>query len=133
MHRYRTIRPKCFSERETLEPQSPLSLPSATMRKSFSCRDRGDGTGGTGPETGRVRFLEYFIRLGSHQEARMADVVRIQDRLSRMPRREGAWRETPAEILLFTGVRYERLTPATLPRKARGPAKPVVKDTASRN
>ena len=63
----------------------------------------------------------------------MADVVRIQDRLSRMPRREGVWRETPAEILLFTGVRYERLTPATLPRKARGPAKPVVKDTASRN
>lgn len=26
----------------------------------------GDGTGGTGPETGRVRFLEYFIRLDSH-------------------------------------------------------------------
>ena len=62
----------------------------------------------------------------------MADVVRIQDRLSRMPRREGVWRETPADILLFTGVRYERLTPASLPRKARGLGKPAVKDTASR-
>ena len=47
----------------------------------------------------------------------MADVVRIQERLARMARREAVRRETPAEILLFTGVRYERLTPASLPRK----------------
>lgn len=44
----------------------------------------------------------------------MADIVRMETWLSRQPRRESARRETPAEILLFTGVRYERLTPAMI-------------------
>jgi hypothetical protein len=44
----------------------------------------------------------------------MADVVRINEYLSRTPRRETVRHEMPADILLFTGVRYERLTPAML-------------------
>lgn len=44
----------------------------------------------------------------------MADVVRLQERLSRMPRRAKVWHQTPAAVLLFTGVRYERLTPAMM-------------------
>lgn len=49
----------------------------------------------------------------------MADVVRLQERLSRMPRRGKVWHEAPAAVLLFTGVRYERLTPAMIAAKAR--------------
>lgn len=44
----------------------------------------------------------------------MADVVRLKEWLSRSPRRETIRRDRPAEVLLFTGVRYERLTPAML-------------------
>ena len=61
----------------------------------------------------------------------MADVVRMSDWLARMPRRETVPPEAPARILLFTGVRYERLTPATLaPRGKAG--KRGVSDTARR-
>ncbi|HUH49487.1 MAG TPA: hypothetical protein VLZ56_06485 [Mycoplana sp.] len=49
----------------------------------------------------------------------MADVVRLQERLSRTPRRDKVWHEAPAAVLLFTGVRYERLTPAMIAAKAR--------------
>ena len=38
----------------------------------------------------------------------MADVVRIQERLSRMPPRAKVWHEAPAAVLFFTGVRIER-------------------------
>lgn len=41
----------------------------------------------------------------------MADVVQLQEWLERTPRRETIRREVPAQILLFTGVRYERLAP----------------------
>lgn len=47
----------------------------------------------------------------------MADVVRLQERLSRTPRRDKVWHEAPAAVLLFTGVRYERLTPAMIAAK----------------
>ena len=61
----------------------------------------------------------------------MADVVRLTEWLARMPRRETVRPEAPAQILLFTGVRYERLTPATLaPRGKAG--KRGVSDTARR-
>ena len=49
----------------------------------------------------------------------MADVVRLQERLSRTPRRSKVWHEAPAAVLLFTGVRYERLTPAMIAAKTR--------------
>lgn len=49
----------------------------------------------------------------------MADVVRLQERLSRLPRRGRVWHETPAAVLLFTGVRYERLTAAMIAAKHR--------------
>ena len=49
----------------------------------------------------------------------MADVVRIQERLSRMPPRAKVWHEAPAAVLFFTGVRYERLTPAVIAEEAR--------------
>lgn len=38
----------------------------------------------------------------------MADVIRLQERLDKLPRRPVEPRE--AQILLFTGIRYERLT-----------------------
>ena len=49
----------------------------------------------------------------------MADVVRIQERLSRKPQRAKVWHEAPAAVLFFTGVRYERLTPALVAAEAR--------------
>ncbi|QRM54700.1 hypothetical protein [Sinorhizobium sp. BG8] len=48
----------------------------------------------------------------------MAEVVILQERLARPARRQPAWHDVPAEILLFTGVRYERLTPAMMAQKA---------------
>ena len=48
----------------------------------------------------------------------MADVVRLQERLARLPQRAKVWHEAPASVLLFTGVRYERLTPAMIAAKA---------------
>lgn len=44
----------------------------------------------------------------------MADVVRLKEHLTRLPRRESVWRERPADVVLFTGVRYERLTPGMI-------------------
>lgn len=44
----------------------------------------------------------------------MADVVRLQERMSRMPKRAKVWHEAPARVLFFTGVRYERITPASI-------------------
>ena len=38
----------------------------------------------------------------------MADVIRLQERLDKLPRRPTEPCE--AKILLFTGIRYERLT-----------------------
>jgi hypothetical protein len=38
----------------------------------------------------------------------MADVIRLQERLDKLPRR--AVEPCEAKILLFTGIRYERLT-----------------------
>jgi hypothetical protein len=38
----------------------------------------------------------------------MAQVIRLQDRLDKLPKRPIEPRE--AQILLFTGIRYERLT-----------------------
>jgi hypothetical protein len=43
-------------------------------------------------------------------EMRMAEIVRLQDRLATQPKRPGEPGE--AKILLFTGVRYERWTSA---------------------
>ena len=61
----------------------------------------------------------------------MADVVRLTEWRARMPKRETVHPEAPARILLFTGVRYERLTPAMLaPRGKAG--KRGVSDTARR-
>jgi hypothetical protein len=50
----------------------------------------------------------------------MADVVRLKEWLARTPRRDTVQREVPAQVLLFTGVRYERLTPAMLARRNAG-------------
>jgi len=44
----------------------------------------------------------------------MADVVRLKEWLARTPRRAPVQHTASAQILLFTGVRYERLTPAML-------------------
>ena len=60
----------------------------------------------------------------------MADVVRLKEWLAKTPRREAVRREAPAQILLFTGVRYERLTPAMLARGKAG--KHGASDTARR-
>lgn len=50
----------------------------------------------------------------------MADVVRLKEWLARTRRRDTIHREVPAQIILFTGVRYERLTPAMLARRKAG-------------
>ncbi|MCF3642615.1 hypothetical protein LXM94_21825 [Rhizobium sp. TRM95111] len=63
----------------------------------------------------------------------MADVVRIQERLARLPRRPRSPQERPADVLLFTGVRYERLTPAMVAGKGRGPKAAPAGDGARRN
>ena len=44
-------------------------------------------------------------------ETRMAEVIKLQDWLDKLPRRVGEPCE--ARIILFTGVRYERLTDTT--------------------
>jgi hypothetical protein len=41
-------------------------------------------------------------------ETRMAEVIRLQERLDKLPRRP--IEPCEAQILLFTGIRYERLT-----------------------
>jgi len=57
-------------------------------------------------------------------ETRMAKIISLSDRRSRLPRR--AQKEpVEAKILLFTGVRYERLDvsshrPGTGPKRAKG-------------
>ncbi|OWW02667.1 hypothetical protein ATY81_21625 [Rhizobium sp. R72] len=53
--------------------------------------------------------IAQFIRLGPCMETRMAIVVALADRLSQTRRRKGK-NLVEAQILLFTGVRYERLT-----------------------
>ncbi|MFC3075831.1 hypothetical protein [Shinella pollutisoli] len=52
----------------------------------------------------------------------MADVVRLEEWRARGPQRETVRREAPAQVLLFTGVRYERLTPAMLAARAKAAA-----------
>ncbi|AOF89109.1 MAG: hypothetical protein ACT6U0_25200 [Shinella sp.] len=61
----------------------------------------------------------------------MADVVRLKEWLARTTRRDTIRREAPAQVLLFTGVRYERLTPAMLAARSKA-AKTTAPDTARR-
>ncbi|MGB3812435.1 MAG: hypothetical protein WA950_04340 [Shinella sp.] len=61
----------------------------------------------------------------------MADVVRLTEWLARTPRRDTARPVAPAQILLFTGVRYERLTSAMLAARRKA-AKHGTTDTARR-
>ncbi|MDX3928852.1 MAG: hypothetical protein QHC90_23985 [Shinella sp.] len=62
----------------------------------------------------------------------MADVVRLQEHMMRLGPRETPRPEKPAQILLFTGVRYERLTPAMLRQEATSTACDAP-DSARRN
>ena len=106
--------------------------PHATGMTSISCRirmtepeapARVSGQGEISRSTSSVSILLL--------EARMADVVRLTEWRARMPKRETVPPEAPARILLFTGVRYERLTPAMLvPRGKAG--KRGVSDNARR-
>ncbi|MCR6498923.1 hypothetical protein MUO32_07770 [Shinella sp. CPCC 101442] len=61
----------------------------------------------------------------------MADVVRLKEWLARTPRRAPVPHAAPAQVLLFTGVRYERLTPAMLAARGKA-AKTSAQDTARR-
>jgi hypothetical protein len=61
----------------------------------------------------------------------MADVVRLKEWLARTPKRDTVHRESSAQILLFTGVRYERLTPAMLAASGKA-AKRSAPETARR-
>lgn len=61
----------------------------------------------------------------------MADVVRLKEWLARTTRRDPIRREAPAQVLLFTGVRYERLTPAMLAARSKT-VKKNTQDTARR-
>jgi hypothetical protein len=91
----------------------------------------GDGTGCTGPLNGQGEICSSTSSVSILLlEARMADVVRLTEWLARTPRRDTIRPEAPAQILLFTGVRYERLTPAML--AARKTTKRGTQDTARR-
>ncbi|WLS01609.1 hypothetical protein [Shinella oryzae] len=61
----------------------------------------------------------------------MADVVRLTDWMGRTQRRDDVRPAEPAQVLLFTGVRYERLAPV-LPAPRGKTAKHGVPDTARR-
>jgi hypothetical protein len=101
-------------EWETFWPVSPFSTRMRLGLTSSSCRIRvtepdapaRDGQGEICRSASSVSILLL--------EARMADVVRLKEWLARTPRRDTSRREAPAQVLLFTGVRYERLTPAML-------------------
>ncbi|PWE58160.1 hypothetical protein DEM27_02980 [Metarhizobium album] len=61
-----------------------------------------------GPLKGRVKSIpSSSVSDFEPLEMRMADVVRIWDRLERLPRQPQT-KKFDAQILLFTGVRYER-------------------------
>ncbi|MCJ8148192.1 hypothetical protein [Shinella sedimenti] len=61
----------------------------------------------------------------------MADVVRLTEWAGRTPRRDHVRPAEPAQVLLFTGVRYERLAPV-LPAPRGKTAKHGGPDTARR-
>lgn len=82
--------------------------------------------GRAGPtKAGRVRFTT-FIRLGQCRETKVAIVIALADRLSQTSDRK---EKSPGEarILLFTGVRYERLG-----EPAKRPAAPRASRTKSK-
>ena len=62
----------------------------------------------------------------------MADVVRLTEWVSRTPRRDTVRPAAPAQVLLFTGVRYERLVPALPAARGKATAKRGGSDTARR-
>ncbi|MBM7045358.1 hypothetical protein [Rhizobium lusitanum] len=63
-------------------------------------------------EDGQGEISRKFIRLETQMETRMAKIISLSERRSRMPPR--AQKEpVEAKILLFTGVRYEHLDTAT--------------------
>ena len=62
----------------------------------------------------------------------MADVVHLTEWRARNPKRETVRPEAPAQILLFTGVRYERLTPAMLATRSGKATKRGASDAARR-
>lgn len=62
----------------------------------------------------------------------MANVIQLTNWLARTPRRETVHLKAPAEILLFTGVRYERLTPVVPAARGGKAKKRGATDTARR-
>ncbi|AOG08667.1 MAG: hypothetical protein KJ981_20930 [Alphaproteobacteria bacterium] len=55
----------------------------------------------------------------------MADIIRISDRLN-PSRRSAGTREHKAEILFFTGIRYERLDPNAIWPRVELPTLPAL-------
>ncbi|KAA0699941.1 hypothetical protein DTW90_11570 [Neorhizobium sp. P12A] len=73
--------------------------------------------------SGQDEINREFIRLELQLETSMAKVISLLERQSRMPRRVQK-EPVEAKILLFTGVRYERLDvtsnrPGTGPKRAK--------------
>ncbi|SCB08832.1 hypothetical protein GA0061101_101273 [Rhizobium lusitanum] len=63
-------------------------------------------------EDGQGEISRKFIRLETQMETRMAKIISLSERRSRMPPR--AQKEpVEAKLLLFTGVRYEHLDTVT--------------------
>jgi hypothetical protein len=56
----------------------------------------------------------------------------LKEWLARTPRRDPVHHEAPAQVLLFTGVRYERLTPAMLAARGTPVKQAGAQDTARR-
>jgi len=71
------------------------------------------------PASGQGEIGRKFIRLEPQEETRMAKVIPLPDLRSRSPRRAPK-EPVEAKILLFTGVRYERLD-VTSGRPGAGP------------
>jgi hypothetical protein len=74
--------------------------------------------GSVGPHgSGQGEIDRKFIRLELRQETRMAQIISLPDTKVRAPRRAPK-DAAGAKILLFTGVRYERLDVPPVRRKS---------------
>jgi hypothetical protein len=77
------------------------------------------------PDEGRMRSVSSSSVSSRSSETRMADVIRLQDRFSRGRKMHQTGTGEDATILMFTGIRYERIENADVP-KAPG-IKPAIK------
>jgi hypothetical protein len=108
--------------RSPYEPKYIRDHPEEGATRTAQMTDR-DRSVERQPEQGRMKSVSSSSVSSSVVETRMADVIRLQDRQQRGSRRADPSARQDATILLFTGIRYERLTePALLSPPDSAPA-----------